>query len=93
MARIAELFVTFSFVTPDNPRTESPDAISMEIISGFQEKHYKVYQDRGVGLEDALKIANKNDFVVILGKGREEYQEISNKKEYYSDIDIIKRYQ
>ena len=93
MARIAELFATFSFVTPDNPRTENPDTISTEIISGFQKKYYKVYQDRGVGLEDALKIAHKNDFVVILGKGREEYQEISNKKEYYSDIDIIKRYQ
>ena len=93
MARIAELFATFSFVTPDNPRTENPDTISTEIISGFQKKYYKVYQDRGVGLEDALKMAHKNDFVVILGKGREEYQEISNKKEYYSDIDIIKRYQ
>ena len=93
MAKIAELFATYSFITPDNPRTENPVEISKEIIAGFQEKNYKIYSDRCVGLKDALKKAKKNDFVVVLGKGREEYQQIFDKKEYYSDIEIIKKYQ
>ena len=45
------------------------------------------------GLEDALNRSEKNDIVAILGKGREEYQDIKSKKEFYSDLEIIRRYQ
>ena len=30
--------------------------------------------------------------IVVLGKGREEYQETKGKKVFYSDIQIIKEY-
>jgi UDP-N-acetylmuramyl tripeptide synthase len=32
------------------------------------------------------------DIVAILGKGKEEYQEINGKKLYYSDVEIIMEY-
>ena len=93
MARIAEIFATHCFVTPDNPRTEDPDQISKEIIGGFSGSNFTVFKDRGAGLEDALNRSEKNDIVAILGKGREEYQDIKSKKEFYSDLEIIRRYQ
>ena len=40
----------------------------------------------------ALKLAEKNDIVVLLGKGREEYQEIKGKKLFYSDYRIISKF-
>ena len=93
MAQIAEIFATHCFVTPDNPRTEDPGQISKEIIGGFSGSNFTVFKDRGAGLEDALNRSEKNDIVVILGKGREEYQDIKSKKEFYSDLEIIRRYQ
>ena len=93
MARIAEIFATHCFVTPDNPRTEDPNQISKEIIGGFSGSNFTVFKDRRAGLEDALNRSEKNDIVAILGKGREEYQDIKSKKEFYSDLEIIRRYQ
>ena len=93
MARIAELYSTHCFVTPDNPRTEDPDQISKEVVSGFSKQEFTVYSDRGKGLKDALNRAKENDIVIVLGKGREEYQDILGKKEFYSDLEIIRNYQ
>ncbi|MBT3849289.1 MAG: UDP-N-acetylmuramoyl-L-alanyl-D-glutamate--2,6-diaminopimelate ligase [Candidatus Marinimicrobia bacterium] len=93
MAQIAEIFATHCFVTPDNPRTEDPGQISKEIIGGFSGSNFTVFKDRRAGLEDALNRSEKNDIVAILGKGREEYQDIKSKKEFYSDLEIIRRYQ
>jgi len=93
MARIAELFATHCFIAPDNPRTENPDDITNDVISGFTSSNYSVFTDREIGLRAALNKASKSDIVVILGKGREEYQDIAGVKEFYSDINIISNYQ
>ena len=93
MARIAEVFATHCFVTPDNPRTEDPDQISKEVVSGFSGHEFSLFSNRGEGLKIALDRTAKNDTVVILGKGREEYQDIMGEKEFYSDLKIIRQYQ
>ena len=40
-----------------------------------------------------LKDDVENEILLILGKGRESYQEIGTKKHPYSDVDIIKEFQ
>jgi UDP-N-acetylmuramoyl-L-alanyl-D-glutamate--2,6-diaminopimelate ligase len=37
----------------------------------------------------AIKSLSSGDILVVLGKGREDYQEINGKKINYSDIEII----
>ena len=91
MAKIAEMYSDYCFITPDNPRNENPKQISEDIIKGFKGKNYLLFNCREEGLKSALNEAKKNDVVVVLGKGREEYQEIANEKVFYSDIDIIIR--
>ena len=93
MGRIAELFADHCYVTPDNPRTEDPNQITKEIISGFTENAYTTYTNRANGLRDALTHAKRADLVVVLGKGREEYQEISGDKVFYSDLKIMREFQ
>ena len=92
MATSAEQFGYYCYVTPDNPRMEELAVITSDIVSGFRANEYTVFDDRGTGLRHALDRATENDVVVILGKGREDYQEINGKKIPYSDLEIINEY-
>jgi len=93
MAEIAEKFAKHCFITPDNPRTEKPEKIAKEISVGFKGSDYTIFHDRGSGLKAALGRARKKDIIIVLGKGREQYQDIMGAKIFYSDIEIIKEYQ
>ena len=92
MAASAEKFGDFCHVTPDNPRTEELAAITADILSGFRRQEYAVFDDRGAGLRQALEGTAENDVVGILGKGREDYQEINGKQMPYSDLEIINEF-
>ena len=92
MAASAERFGYYCYVTPDNPRTEELTEITADIVSGFCANEYAVFDERGAGLRQALDRAAENDVVVVLGKGREDYQEINGKKIPYSDLEIINEY-
>mgnify|MGYP003323496086 FL=1 len=89
---IRDRFGYYCYVTPDNPRTEELAVITADIISGFHASEYTVFDERGAGLRQALDRAAKNDVVVILGKGREDYQEINGEQMPYSDLEIINEY-
>ncbi len=92
MARIAEKYSEYCFITPDNPRNENPKNIAKEICQGFSAENYKIFNDRKKGLVSAIKKANQHDIIAVLGKGREEYQDIKGKKLFYSDLKIIKEF-
>ena len=93
MARIAEIFCYKCFITPDNPRYEDINKINEDIVSGFTKNCYEIFNDRADALNTALKLAVENDIVVILGKGREEYQEVKGEKLFHSDYKIVNEWQ
>ncbi len=92
MAQIVEKYAKHCFITPDNPRNENPQSIIEDILKGFEKHVYTVFKERELGLRKAIEQANANDVIAVLGKGREEYQEINDKKEFYSDFQIINEY-
>lgn len=93
MAAIAEKFSDICVVTDDNPRTESGDAIVEQIMDGFNSRHnITVERDRKSAIELALSQASRGDFVVVAGKGHEDYQLIGDKRLPFSDSAVVKEY-
>lgn len=79
------------WITSDNPRTESPDSIINDIISGIgNQKNDTIHSepDRKKAVFGAIATAQPNDIVLIAGKGHENYQIIGKTKQPFSDIAI-----
>ncbi|UCF42928.1 MAG: UDP-N-acetylmuramoyl-L-alanyl-D-glutamate--2,6-diaminopimelate ligase [Planctomycetota bacterium] len=95
MAKVAEQLAGSVIVTSDNPRTEKPEDIISEIITGLKNpdsENIKVEPDRKKAIELALKTAAKDDIVLITGKGHETYQIIGTEKFDFSDSEIARQY-
>ncbi len=88
MAKIAEEYADHSLITSDNSRNENPKDIIEDISKHFDQEPIKII-DRKEAICEAIKMADKGDLVVIAGKGHEEYQEIGNKKIYFSDKKVV----
>lgn len=93
MGRIAEKNADFVVLTSDNTRSESPEEIINEILSGMGIDCGKrcVIIDREEALEYAIMNARSGDTVVVAGKGHEDYEIDKNGKHSFSEKDIIKR--
>ena len=94
MGKAAIELSDYVIVTSDNPRTEDPLKIIEEIEIGINDtiksgrqraSEYKVIPDRRTAIEEAVKITEKGDLVVIAGKGHEKYQIIGKQKIHFDD--------
>ena len=86
MGRIGVTESDFAIITSDNPRTEDPMAIIEDILKGVDASMgaYIVVPERRNAIGYAMDIAEKDDIIVLAGKGHETYQEINGVK-YHLD--------
>lgn len=90
MAKYAEELSSFSIVTTDNSRNESEKKIIEEIIAGFESANsFKVVSSRKKAIYEAIKIAQKNDIVLLVGKGAEAYNIDKNGYHSFDEKAII----
>lgn len=91
MGEIAGKLSDFCIITSDNPRTESPADIIKHIEAGIKNTScpYKKLENRTEAIICALSMAEKDDTILIAGKGHEEYQIIGKDILPFSDINTV----
>ena len=80
-------------ITSDNPRDEDPLSIINDILSGVVKKDKVVVEvSRESAIIKALNNMKLNDILLIAGKGHENYQIIGNKRVFFSDKEVVKKF-
>lgn len=79
--------------TSDNPRSEEPQQIVKDMEEGLNtaaKRKYLSIVDRREAIKTAVTLANKEDIILIAGKGHEKYQEIKGVKYPFDDKQVLK---
>lgn len=96
MAKIGYDMSDILILTSDNPRTESPESILEEMRKGIEDLplENKVYMmaDRYEAIEFACEKAKTGDYILIAGKGHENYQEVNGVKTHFDDMEELQKY-
>ena len=94
MAKVAAEIADFVIVTTDNPRTEKPADIIADILPGLEgfDTPHVVVEDRIDAIHWAMDHAEKDDVIVLCGKGHETYQEINHVKYHMDEREIVADY-
>ncbi len=90
MGAVARELADRVIVTSDNPRSEDPDAIVEEILTGAGPGVDREL-DRRTAIRRALEGAEPGDIVVVAGKGHEQGQEFAGgRKEPFDDVEVVR---
>lgn len=94
MGRIGAELTDLAIITSDNPRTEVPMDIIRDIVAGLPEgaKNYEVIENRIEAIHHAMDIGQKDDIIVLAGKGHETYQEICGVKHHLDEREVVAAY-
>lgn len=93
MGQIADDLADKVVITSDNPRSEDPQQIITDILTGIKSLNsdrITVEIDRRTAIESALRSAQPNDVVLIAGKGHEDYQILKDKTIHFDDREEAK---
>jgi len=92
MGKIAYEMADFVYVTSNNPRSEDPEQIVADILTGIPDmSKVKVIVDRRQAIQEAIRKADLEDIVVIAGKGHEDYQIIKDQKFHFDDREEVRK--
>ena len=94
MGRIGVQNSDLAIITSDNPRTEDPNAIISDILAGIAQEdgEYIVIENRRKAIQYAMDKAQKDDIIILAGKGHETYQEIGGIKHHLDEREEVAAY-
>jgi UDP-N-acetylmuramoyl-L-alanyl-D-glutamate--2,6-diaminopimelate ligase len=95
MAKIGFDMSDVLILTSDNPRTERPEDILSDMQKGLpldDGDKVEIIIDRHMAIEKACSLALPGDFILIAGKGHENYQEVNGVQSHFDDMEELSRF-
>ena len=95
MAQIAKKGSDQLILTSDNPRDEEPADILRDMAAGLTEEELRstlIIEERESAIKTACILAQKDDVILIAGKGHEDYQIIKGIKHHFDDHEVVRKY-
>ena len=95
MARIGYDMSDILILTSDNPRTERPEDILNDMQKGLAldvVDKVEIIIDRHMAIKKACELSKKGDYILIAGKGHENYQEVNGIKSHFDDMEELQKY-
>lgn len=89
MGNIATTYSDYVIFTSDNPRFENKRKILKDIVCKLDNNNYKIVVNRKKAIKKCIQMLTKNDILLLLGKGHEDYQIIKDKKIPFSDKKVV----
>lgn len=91
MGKIAAELSDYCVVTSDNPRSENPSAIIEDILVGMKgiKTPYKVVENRKEAIAYAINNAQKDDIILLAGKGHETYQILPTGTIHFDEREVV----
>ncbi|BAK81321.1 UDP-N-acetylmuramoyl-L-alanyl-D-glutamate--2,6-diaminopimelate ligase [Candidatus Arthromitus sp. SFB-rat-Yit] len=89
IGKIATELSDYVYITSDNPRSEDPESIINDIVSGVNKSNYEVVISRFDAIKKSIKNRKTNDIILIAGKGHEDYQILKNKVIHFDEREVI----
>ncbi len=92
MGSIAARYADYVIVTSDNPRSEDPSEIIKDILKGMEgtSTSVKVIENRIEAIKYAVSIAQKDDIIVLAGKGHETYQILKEGTIHLDEREVVR---
>ncbi|MEZ5011821.1 MAG: UDP-N-acetylmuramoyl-L-alanyl-D-glutamate--2,6-diaminopimelate ligase [Bacteroidales bacterium] len=88
MARVSAEGSDRVIITSDNPRSEDPEKIIDDMMSGLDpvamNRALRI-PDRREAIRTAVMLARAGDIILVAGKGHETYQEVKGKRSHFDD--------
>ncbi len=75
--------------TSDNPRNENAKNIIKDMLKDVDTSNYEIEINRKKAIIKGIQKLTKNDILLILGKGHEDYQEIKGVRYHFNDKEIV----
>lgn len=87
VARLSDIAI----LTSDNPRFEEPEAIMADVRPGLKSLSKVIMDaDRRSATKKGIDLLEKDDVLLIAGKGHEDYQIVQGVKNHYSDQEVCR---
>lgn len=90
MGKLANDLADYVIVTDDNPRTEDPARIRKQIMEACPKA--LEYGDRAIAITEAMKRLDRDDMLLLAGKGHETYQVIGTQKIHFCDKEEVHKF-
>ena len=92
MGEAAGRLSDYCIITSDNPRSENPEAILLDVEVGMKETScpYDMICDRKEAIFRAIAMAKPEDLVAVAGKGHEDYQIFADRTIHFDDVEVVK---